>query len=445
VISLLCGYSDLLHLGPHEEFRVTAFWVSPDAKKVAISANARNAELVGTVWVLDMESGERLFRDHYLDRPSHWWDPGQGGAWSPDSSRFAMLVEPLYPRVALRFASDVQRLQVLNLNEQTMRTLRSFEPDGGWPFFLLAWSRSGDTLYYFVREDPCRLDQISVDGTVVRRVPIEVPPAVSNVYPVRMVGTDPPLFFCYCKISYPLEYADRRTAYVLVNAVSGETRVIDLAQEGEMTFLDISPGGRYFLYAKYDRPLRLEEKASPTKYPPPPARLFLRDLSTGTDKPLLEDRAWQDIVASPWRIPLFSPDGRRFVIQERYAREAEDVRIGMYVVDIAQNSMAQLIEIDERTEVLGRASWSPRGTRLAIAVDHQPFPSNVRSRHERSRRTPTDIHVFTFSDDAFTKTSFTKHAVDDFAWLGDDELLYASANAVYRVKADGTDGRKVFP
>ena len=47
--------------------------------------------------------------------------------------------------------------------------------------------------------------------------------------------------------------------------------------------------------------------------------------------------------------------------------------------------------------------------------------------------------------DGFTGTTFAKHAIDDFVWLGDDELLYASGNAVYRVKADGTDRRKVFP
>jgi len=448
LISLLWGSSDLLHLGPYEEFRVRTFWVSPNAKKVAVNAHARNAGLVGTAWILDLESGERLFRDHYLDAPAHWYYPGWGAAWSPDSSRFAMLVEPSYPRVALRFGSDVQRLQVLNLKEQTVRTLKGFGPDRSWPSPLLAWARSADLLYYHVRGDG--IEHLSPDGTVVTRVPIEAPPAVSNVWPRRLVRTDPPLFFCDCDIFYLPEYGDRpyrlqhggsRNAYVLLNPVTGETNVIDLGRKDEVSLLDISPDGRYILYEKYDRPLKLGEKAGSLKGPP--SRLFLRDLSTGTDKPLLEDRAWRHIAASPWRMPLFSPDGRRFVIQERYARETEDVRIGMHVMDIAQNSMAQLIEIDERTEVFGRTSWSPSGTRLAIAVDHQPFLPNLRSRYERT--TPTDMHVFTFSHDGFTKTSFTKHAVDDFAWLSDDEFLYASASTVYRVKADGTERRKVFP
>jgi len=435
VISLVWGYADILHLGPYEDFTVRGFLVSPDAQKVAMQAHARNAELVGTVWIVDLESGERLFRDHYLDPPSHWWHPHRGAAWSPDSSRFAMLVEPSYPRVWLRFGSEIQRLQVLDVEEQTVRTLKAFGPDGSWPYPLLAWSRAGDTLYCFVMGGAGGpLENISLDGTVLTRG-VEADRPVSNVYPIRVVGTDPPLFFCQCAVSR--QYEDRHTAYALVDPATGETEVIDLGREDEVAFLDISPDGRYILYEKYGRPLKLGEKAGVLKGPP--SRLFLRDLSTGTDRPLLEDRAWRDIVRFYWGV--FSPDGTRFVIQERRPGKGAETRIDVYIVDIMRNRLNRLMEITEWTQWIGHMCWSPDSSRLALTVGLRV--------DERSRLPePADLHVITVRENQITKTVAATAEMGRsgaFAWLSNDELLYGDGNAVYRIKVDGTDRRKVFP
>ena len=81
---------------------------------------------------------------------------------------------------------------------------------------------------------------------------------------------------------------------------------------------------------------------------------------------------------------------------------------------------------------------------MAVAVDSQTEQDDV-MRAWLVRTGRTGLHIFTPGDDGFSETTIVDSVGGGFAWLSDDELLYADGNAVYRVNADGTNKRKVFP
>lgn len=437
IVALTWGAGDILHLGPHENFEVTALSVSPDRAKVAIVAHPPGAYEVRALWIVDLESGKRLFPDLYLDAPVYWgWhNRDWGGSWSPDSTRLAIR-EELQRLPLLRGAVGYgERVILLDVDAETVLEIRSFGPGGDWPWGPLAWSESGEALYYVVRGDRFgfNIEQASVDGTLKR-----IPLAERGLYPRRIVSRRPPILLCdYSDPQLHLEYADRKCIYALLDPATGETRIIDLGRHVEVQFVDISPDARYVLYAKYDRPLEPQEQASSTLRPPAP--LYLRDLSTGIDKSILKDKAWH-VGTSGYYGTLFSPDGTRFVLYDRQKREGADDRVDAYLVNIAEDSATHLMEIIERQQWLRSPFWSPKGVRVAVAVDIRTKKDEVTG--EWLGR--MELHVLT-PDGGVAKTTIVGSLGSDFAWLSDDELLYADGNAVYRVNADGTNKRKVFP
>ena len=437
IIALFCGSSDILRLGPHENFQVNSLSVSPDRTKVTIAAHAPGAYDVRALWIVDLESGKRLFPDLRFDASSywHWRSYAWGGAWSPDNKKLAIREETRLLRRLVQALSYEERVSVLDMDTGTVREIRSFGPSGDWPYGPLAWSETGDSLYYVVRGDRFgfHIEQTSVDGAVTR-----IPLAERLLYPRRTVTTRPPVFLCdYSDPQPPLEYSDRKCMYALLDLATGETKVVDLGRQVEVEFVDISPDARYVLFAKYDRPLEPHEQA--TAVARPPVRLYLRDLSTGTDKPILEDRTWH--VRTSYYGTVFSPDGTRFVLRDRQKREGADDRVHAYLVNIAEDSATHLMGIIERQQWLRAPQWSPNGVRVGVPVD---------IRTERDEVTDewlgrTEVHVLTPDGDRVAKTTIVGSLESSFVWLSDDELLYADGNAVYRINADGTDKRKVFP
>jgi len=441
IIVLTWGAADILRLGSHENFEVNALSVSPDRTKVAIAAHAPGAYDVRALWIVDLESGKRLFPDSRFDASSYWTRHhiGWGGAWSPDSKKLAIREETRLVRRLVQVVSYEERVSMLDMDTETVWEVRSFGPDGDWPWGPLVWSESGNSLHYVVRGDRFgfNIEQASVDGTLKR-----IPLSERGLYPRRTVTTRPPIFLCdYSDPQPPLEYSDRKCIHALLDPATGEIEIIDLGRHIEVQFVDISPDARYVLFAKYDRPLETHEHAS-SNVRRPPASLYLRDLSTDTDRPVLEDRRWH--VGTLHYATAFSPDGTRFVLYDREKREGADDRVDVYVVNIAEDSATHLMKVIERGRWIGWSSWSRNGVRLAVAVDIQTEPDDVmRAWLGRTRR--TELHVFTPSDGGFTETTIVGSTGGGFVWLSDDELLYPDGNAVYRINADGTNKRKVFP
>jgi Tol biopolymer transport system component len=451
IIALAWGAGDILHLGPHESFEVSALSVSPDKTKVAIVAHPPGAYEVRALWIVDLESGKRLFPDLYLDAPVYWgWhNRDWGAAWSPDGTRLAIR-EELQRLPLLRSAVGYgQRVSLLDVDTETVREVRRFEPgDEFWPWGPFAWSESGDSLYYVVIEDVggFHIEQASSDGTAAKQIPI--PPTV-RVYPPRRVSTQPPVFLCEYSDPEPpqesglhrIEYSDRKCMYALLDPATGEIEIIDLGRQDEVVFLDISPDARYVLFAKHDRPLEPYEQASSTVRRPL-ARLYLRNLSTGTDKPVLKDRTWY--VGTSYYETAFAPDGTRFVLYDRRTREtSSDGRVNAYVVNIAEDSATHLIEVVEREQGLRAPRWSPNGVRVAVAVDSRRTKREELTGQWLGR---TELHVFTPGEQGVAKTTIVGSMDSDFVWLSDDELLYVPRTSVVcRINADGTNERKVFP
>jgi ABC-type transport system involved in multi-copper enzyme maturation permease subunit/Tol biopolymer transport system component len=440
IVALAWGAADILRLGPHENFEVNALSVSPDRTKVAVAAHPPGAYEVRALWIVDLESGKRLFpgRHFRVSMYWHWRYTDWAGAWSPDSKKLAIRENPQRFRFIPGLASYEERVNLVDIDKETVREVRSFGPSGDWPYGPLAWSETGDSLYYVVQNpDRWSTEKASSDGTVK-----QTPFAERLLYPRRIVSRRPPILLCdYSDPQPPLEYSDRRCIYALLDPATGETKIIDLGRHVEVEFVDISPDARHVLYAKYDRPLERHEQAS-SSVRRPPAFLYLRDLSTGADKLILEDRTWY--VETPYYGTVFSPDGTRFVLYDRHKREGADDRVDAYLVNIAEDSSTQLIKVIERGRRIGWSSWSPKGVRLAVAVDIQTEQDDV-MRAWLGRTGRTELHVFTHGDGGFAETTIVSSGAGGFAWLSDDELLYADGNAVYRINADGTNKRKVFP
>jgi len=440
IFALLWGAADILYVGPHENFEVHALSVSPDRKKVAIAAQAPGAYDVRALWILDLEAGKRLFPDPRFDASVywHWRARDWGGAWSPDSTRLAIREESRPLRLLRGPATYGERVRLLDMDTETVREIREFQqPGDDWLWGPFAWSESGDSLYYVVRQDAggFNIEQTASDGTREKRIPL----VDAMVRPRRLVSTRPPVFLCdYSDPQPPFEYSDRKCMYALLDPATGETNVIDLGRRVEAQFVDISPDARYVLFAKYDPPLEPHEQASSTARPPAP--LYLRDLSTGTDRPILEDKKWH--VGTFYYGTAFSPDGTRLVLYDRQQREGPDDRVDAYLVNIAQDSATRLIGNVERPQWLRSAVWSPNGTRVAVAID---IPTK-RDEATGEWLKRTELRVFTPGDDGVAKTTIAPGtSVSGFVWLSDDELLYPDGSAVYRVNADGTNKRKVFP
>jgi hypothetical protein len=450
VIALLCGYADVLHLGRHENYEITALSASPDGTKLAIEAHASGAYDVNAIWITDLQKGEQLFPDAYVRASWYGYGWAEGGAWSADSERFAMWSRPTRPRFTLRIApyyGITSCLKILDTKMETISILKKFNELEDNPWAAIFWSDSGDVLYYLVLEDAGgrRIEHTALDGNVVKRI------VLGPLHPRRTLGQSPgnavtPLFLCY--LSSHRQYRDRRNIPALLNLETGDIKVIDLGPDSEVAgFLDVSPDARYVVYEKYTRPL--EQAEIPQQAEKPPVRLFLKDLSTGTDRPILKERTWPaDSLRGGWYTNVFSPDGKRFVLSVHYKgviepgrRESEPNRWENYIVDIERDSAIKLTEIVVPAWMRG-ARWSRDGGHLAMLGHRQvpDYPKIGRDRYQSEltvyRRDGSRASTWVVGGPAGTMA---------FEWLSDDELVYADGKEIYRIKADGTGKTKVFP
>jgi Tol biopolymer transport system component len=469
VIALFCGYADVLHLGPHENYEVTALSASPDGTKLAIEAHASGSYGVNAIWITDLQQGKQLFRDASA-RPS-WYGYGwAGGAWSADGERFAMWSRPTRPKFSLRIApyyGITSCLKILDTKMETVSILKKFNELEDNPWAAIFWSDSGDVLYYLVLEDAGgrRIEHTALDGSAVKRIP------VGPLHPRRTLGQGSvsaiaPILLCsFGGPSRAAQYSDRRNIPGLLNLETGDIRVIDLGSDSEVAGLtDVSPDGRYVVYAKYTRPL--ERREIPMEVEKPPRRLFLKDLSTGVDKPILEGRTWQaHSLGAGGRVSGFSPDGTQFVLSVHYKRVIEPGRRGIessrwetYLVDIEQDSAMQLMDAMEPAWMRG-VLWSPNGAHLAV-LRHRRLPADPMTGRQiyrlGGRRIPagpmigrdiyrSELSVFRRDGSRASTWIADGTARMAFEWLSDDELVYADGREIYRIKADGTGKTKVFP
>jgi len=451
VIALLCGYADVFRLGPHENYEVVALAPSPDGTKMAIVATPPDSWAFTALWIQDLQTGKRLFQDIHTMPTYYGYHAGLKNAWSPDSKLFATFTHPRRPRLTLRFARYYYTtcLELLDMDKETASVLRRFDLREEDPWRGLAWSDAGDMIYYFVhgREDGMRrrIEHVAANGTVAKRIPVNIE------WVRRVVPSHPPSFLGPYIGKDRREYADRARVYALVNAATGESKVIDLGPDTEVAgLIDVSPDARYVLYAKYVRPLPLRPEERLAQTEKPPARLFLKDLSTGADKPVLGERTWPvDSLRGGgwWHRGLFSPDGTQFVMSVQYKRVIErggweigSSRWETYLVDIEQDSATKVMEAGEPAWV-GGTRWSPNSGHLAVVS--QRFVGNEDVTGRGIYR--SELSVYRRDGSRASTWMVDDPARIAFEWLSDDELVYADGREIYRIKADGTGKTKVFP
>ncbi len=450
VIALFCGFADVFRLAPHEDYEVVTLSPSPDGTKMAIVANAPDSWAVFALWIQDLQTGKRLFQDIHTMPTYHGYYTGLKDAWSPDSKRYATFTHPRRSRLTLRLARYYYTtcLQLLDMDDETASVLKRSKPGEDDLGPRLAWSDAGDTVYCFVRGGEGgmrrRIEHVAPDGTVAKRIPVNIE------WPRGIVQSHPPSFLgSYNGPDRFVKYPYRRTVYALVNAVTGDTKVIDLGPDTEVAeFIDVSPDARYVVYSKYVRPLSLRPEEVSPQTEKPPVRLFLKDLSTGADRPILEERTWPaDSLGRGWITNIFSPDCTQFVLTVHYKRvielgrrETEPERWEIHLVNIEQDSAIKATEVVIPHSMRG-TRWSPDGGHLAVLsqrlLGNDPITGRDIYRSELSVYRRDGSGASTWLVDGLPRMAFE--------WLSGDELVYADGKEVYRIKADGTGKKKVFP
>jgi len=437
-------FNDIIHLKPGEDYEITELLLSPDRTKVAIEARSQRVGFLGssgsieTLWIMDLTSDQRLFTGTYLNRPA------LTGAWSLDSRRFATWTY----RKSLRkiyntghyYANEPSTvvLELLELDGQTVRTIRRLNLDEEQPWSPLTWSSSSDRLYCIVnatrRQPWCRIEHLSLAGTVTESIPVE---GLRLPRP-HLVG-DGPLAFAVAQGTSTAP-ADARTPFDLINLSTGATtKKIDLmVSERPASFPDISSDARYVIYAKYDSPLEPGDRAEGET---PPARLFLRNVSDDSETPLVENKTWQIHGLDFWSPKgLFSCDGSRYIVCDWRESEHGPRPGDIYVVNIPKNSVTHIAHILHPGGLWTLLpSWSPNDTHIAFVSACPLAPGESKNVRQ------SELIVVSPGEPQVTKKNLAKGAITAFVWLSDDELLYGDRNALYRVKIDGTGLKKVFP
>ena len=443
-------FNKIIHIEPGGDYRITDLLLSPDHTKVAIEAvgeSTREASFVprfvriGTVWIVDLTSGRRLFSRTYFSRAL------LTGAWSPDSTQLAIWTLRHSLRDPIRLAGlysiagwsgpSTAILELLDLKSQTVRRLRRLNLHEERPLPPLTWSSSSDELYCIVeatqREPWCRVEHIALDGTKAESVEIE---ALGWPQP-RLVGNGPLVIGVTPRTGRSI--LDPNAVFYVIDLATGKVaKRIDLTRSGRTASCpDISSDAGYLIYARYDRAPDSANGAGGSR---PPCRLILMNLSDDTETILVENISWQVGGLDLWfGNDLFSPDGSRYIVCDWSESDDQPVHGYIYVINIPRNSATRVGEVWDWGGWRLSPSWSPSGAHIAFAsACHLASEESNKSRQ-------WELIVASVNESEIAKKSIANGAITAFVWLSDDELLYGDRNALYRVKIDGTGLKKVFP
>ena len=421
VAASVCVYRSTFAIDATKDVVVVGLSVSPDSTKVAVESRLTHS--YGTVWILDLESGQQLFPKVNLGDYSIVF-----GKWSRDSRRYARVITRF--RITDFFSPTRAHLAVLDFPERIVHTVReeAQEEDFYPPKW---WSPSGDQLYCIVRgpSEGYYIEHASVDGTVTERIPLKG----TDIELGGLVRDDPPTYWLRYKKPDVTLVDDGRSS-MFVDLHTGEQLLDVFTEDPKNTLVTISPDLRYVIYKEYDQPYTPGQSATLTSEPP--SSLKIRDIMDGTETELSGKRVWV-----PAGDKAFSADSNRFLAYSLRVEEQPTKYYDLWIVDIANARATLVFERQERRRPWREhpPRWSLDGTRIAMAS------KDVQYGRIENEQESNELIILDLDDLEVRMRSIATGRIGAYDWLSADELLYADGKVIYRIKADGTGRKKVFP